>query len=417
MEKIDGAARSLSEVLMGKKYGIDYYQREYQWEPKQLQQLVNDLTTEFAGYWEPTHSRRQVEKYPQYFLGSIIISETDEGHFVVDGQQRLTSLTLLLTFLNHLQQDRDEGSQSEVDDLIRSKTYGKASFNLDVPERQECMTALFATGAFSPPDNASTSVRTLTARYKDLEDLFPDGDLRGAALSYFLDWLQHRVTVVQITTRSKEDAYTIFETMNDRGLKLTPADMLKGYLLSKIDDGEPRRNAGDPWRDRVQELVAREKDADADFLKTWIRSQYADSIRERKKGATPGNWDLIGTEFHRWLRNNADTNLGLTKSEHFERLVMKDFNAYSRVYLRLLDATSWRSQDDPVLAFVGYNADRYLTLQHQLLLASIRPDDDKETVTTKLELVGRYLDILATGGSGTSRPLTMATCSMRCFLI
>ena len=57
-----------------------------------------------------------------------------------------------------------------------------------------------------------------------------------------MDWLIESVHLVEITAYSDGDAYTIFETMNDRGLSLTPADMLKGYLLAHITDEERPRS-------------------------------------------------------------------------------------------------------------------------------------------------------------------------------
>src|ERR1035437_4450068 len=94
MKKIDGLAKTVNDILKGNRYSIGYYQRECKWEPKQLQELVNDLIGKFSEAWDPSHEREQVEKYPYYFLGSIIISEKDSVPLIVDGQQRLTSLTL-----------------------------------------------------------------------------------------------------------------------------------------------------------------------------------------------------------------------------------------------------------------------------------------------------------------------------------
>jgi uncharacterized protein with ParB-like and HNH nuclease domain len=82
----------------------------------------------------------------------------------------------------------------------------------------------------------------ILARYADIEDLFPE-ELAGAALPYFADWLVENVHLVEITAYTDGDAYTIFETMNDRGLSLTPADMLKGYLLANIADEDKRTHA------------------------------------------------------------------------------------------------------------------------------------------------------------------------------
>ncbi|KXF84109.1 hypothetical protein D092_22585 [Rhodococcus ruber Chol-4] len=89
---IDGVAKTIAEVVEKKKCSIDYYQREYKWESKQTAKLVTDLTAKFLELYEPDHARKKVSKYPGYSLGSIIVSHKGSQPFVVDGQQRLTSL-------------------------------------------------------------------------------------------------------------------------------------------------------------------------------------------------------------------------------------------------------------------------------------------------------------------------------------
>lgn len=412
MKKIDGIAKSLNDILKGNRYSIDYYQRDFKWEYKQLQELVNDLTAKFSEAYDPTHERDQVEKYPYYFLGSIIVSEKDSVPYIVDGQQRLTSLTLLLTFLHRLQQERP--NQVAIDDLLMVEKYGKKSFNIDVADRAECMAGLFERGSYSPIASAPESVHNLAARYDELEELFPE-ELREGALPFFVDWLIYRVQIVQITAYTDDDAYTIFETMNDRGLKLTPADMLKGYLLANMADGEPRKKANVLWRQRMRDLSDLDKDGDSDFLKTWLRSQYALKIRERRKAAKPEDWDRIGTEFHRWLRQSAPR-VGLANKTDFYEFVTGDLDFYSRQYARVVQAATWRDVPDG-LEFLGYNADRGFTLQHQLLLAPLSRQDSEEIVRTKLELVARYLDILLTWRIWNFRSIAYSTMSYAMFLV
>ncbi len=387
---IDGVAKTIAEVLEKKKYSIDYYQREYKWESKQLAELVADLTAKFLDLYEPDHARKNVAKYPGYYLGSIIISQKGSEPFVVDGQQRLTSLTLFLTYLRRLQQGREE--VVNIDELIYSEKFGEKSFNLDVPDRNDCMEALFEFGEYEPPGDAAESVNTLVARYAELDGLFPD-ELKGAALPYFIDWLKDRVQLVQITAYSDDDAYAIFETMNDRGLKLTPADMLKGYLLANMEDGNPRTKANGLWRKRLRRLNDQAEDASSDFLKTWLRSQYSTKIRERKKGARPEDWDRIGTEFHRWLRGAHET-VGLKSREDFYEFVVRDLDFYSHNYGRILEASTGQFHSDSPLRFIRFNADLGFTLQNQLLLAPLRVDDNAHEIDKKLELVGRFTDIL-----------------------
>ncbi len=108
MREILGKAKTVRELLKGVKYSIDYYQREYKWHDKQIRELVDDLTGKFLEEYEPGHARKKVVDYPHYFLGSIIISKKESTSYIVDGQQRLTSLTLLLILLRTLQRGRVE---------------------------------------------------------------------------------------------------------------------------------------------------------------------------------------------------------------------------------------------------------------------------------------------------------------------
>ena len=133
MKKIDGKEKSLSDLLSYKKYTIHYYQREYRWGKKQIEELVEDLTGEFLDYYETGHTLDMVNTYGHYFLGSIVVSSSDSQNAIIDGQQRLTSLTLLLIYLNNLQKHRED--KVPIDHLIFSQVHGKKSFNIDVETR------------------------------------------------------------------------------------------------------------------------------------------------------------------------------------------------------------------------------------------------------------------------------------------
>lgn len=199
----------------------------------------------------------------------------------MDGQQRLTTLTLLLMYLYRRLQDAED--KSVLQDLIFSRVHGTRLFNLHVEERTPCMEALFSGQPFDPTDRPE-SVQNLVARYRDIETLFP-ARIDDAALPLFADWLIENVHLVAITAYSDEDAYTIFETMNDRGLRLTPLDILKGYLLANIEDERGRITAAQVWKEQTTALMDVGKDEDSNAVKEWLRSQYANTIRERKRGA------------------------------------------------------------------------------------------------------------------------------------
>lgn len=405
---IDGKAKTVRELLKGVKYSIDYYQREYKWQEKQVHELIDDLSTKFLEDYQPPHPRTKVADYPHYFLGSIIVSRKDGAGFLVDGQQRLTSLTLLLVFLRNLQKDRAD--KVNVDELIFSEKYAQKSFNLHVDERTGAMEALYE-GKPIDPTGRPESVQNLVQRYRDIEACFPE-ELRGNALPFFVDWLFENVHLVEITAYSDDDAYTIFETMNDRGLSLSPTDMLKGYLLANIDEVK-RTAASACWRDRIRNLSDAGKEVEPDFFKAWLRSQYATKIRERKKGAKPEDFDRIGTEFHRWLRE-ASENIGLNHSGDFFQFIDRDFSFYCRQYLRLIEASH---KPVPGLEHVLYNAQHGFTLQHMLLLSPLRPDDSEPTILLKMGLVARYLDILLTWRLWNFRTIAYSTMQYAMFVV
>lgn len=386
MKEIRGNAKNIRALLGGAKFAIDYYQREYRWETKQITELLSDLSDKFLDDHEEDNDRSEVAEYGHYFLGSIIISDKDGHKYIIDGQQRLTSLTLLLIHIYRQLQDEDQ--KKEIANLIFSYKHGSRSFNLEVDERTPCMDALFTGSAFDETGQPE-SVINILGRYADIEENFPP-EIGGAALPYFADWLIENVHLVEITAYSDADAYTIFETMNDRGLSLTPTDMLKGYLLANITEPKRRTEASQLWRSRVESLQKLGKEEDADSIKAWLRSQHAQSIRERKRGAQPRDFDLIGTEFHRWVRDHEEA-LGLKGSADFARFVQDDFAFYGGWYERLRKAAETMT---PGLEAIHFNAQNNFTLQYPALLAPLQRGDSEDIIRRKLRVVAAYIDIL-----------------------
>ena len=408
MRPIEAKAKSVRELLQDVRYSIDYYQREYRWEAKQVRELLDDLSEMFFAEYEPGMAKSKVKEFPHYFLGSIIISQRDGKSFIVDGQQRLTTLTLLLIFLRSLQRKREDSVN--IDNLIFSDHFGEKTFNLVVAERDACMEALFDGVVFDTSEQ-SESVQNLDERYQDIAAYFPV-ELQEDALPHFIYWLIGKVHLVEISAYTDEEAYTIFETMNDRGLSLSSTEMLKGYLLANMEPRH-RTSTNNLWRRRVQELSERRDEHGADFFKSWLRSQYADKIRVRRKGATAEDFDRIGTEFHRWLRNARET-LGLKDPDDFYQFVQQDFDFYSRQFLRIRDAQ--RSLTDG-LQHIFYNAGHGFTLQEMLLLAPLCPGDSEATIKVKLRLVARFVDILLTWRIWNRRSIAYSTMQYAMFLV
>ena len=375
MTRIDSNARKISQLLANTKYQLDYYQREYSWQRKHVTELLDDLSRVFLESYTEEDTLANVPKYDHYFLGSIIISHTEGKRYIVDGQQRLTTLTLLLIYF--CRSLEDGLLKNQVDQCIYSLSDGTEGFNLGVPEWHDLMKALYKDTAFDESDQ-SESIQNIVLRYRDIVDYF---EIPDNAIPCFVSWLLENVYLVSIEAFDSRDAYTIFETVNDRGLSLTPTDMLRGYLLSNIEDADRRNRASETWRRQVQTLQSIDKEDSTDAIKAWLRSQHAKSIPD---------FDRIGSEFHRWVgeRNKA---LDLTGTDSFATFIERDFAFYSDQYHRLRLASR---ELTPGLERVYYNAQNNFTLQYPVLLAPLRVEDTEEDILDKIRITAAYIDIL-----------------------
>ncbi len=393
IQQIVGTAKTVEQLMTHNRYGLDYYQREYSWTETQVTELLDDLIVRFRNDFDPAHQRTDVASYRPYFLGPIVTVERGGVRYLVDGQQRLTTLSLLLIHLRSLLAETHPDEKASFDSLIFSRKFGETKFNLDVEERRQCLEAILD-GADFDTDGRSESVRNIWDRYETIRTRFPGDpddpdDPHRDSLPYFCDWLLNRVMLVDIVASDQDMALEIFETMNDRGLRLSNTDMLKSFLLSQVRDEDTIRELNDRWRRRVAELVDFESNADADFIKAWLRGNHAETQRERKSRASPQDFERIGTEFHKWVRDHH-REMGLNRPDDFRRFVEHEFWWLSDRYLQLIRAR-WEIKDG--LEAVYFNAWTSAPLQLSMILAAVAPDDDHSTFKEKAALVASALEI------------------------
>jgi hypothetical protein len=182
----------------------------------------------------------------------------------------------------------------------------------------------------------------------------------------------------------------IFETMNDRGLSLSPLDMLKGFLLASITGKDNRNKALAIWKKWSEKLRLIGKDEDSDAFKAWLRSQYAQSIRERRRGAVAKDFDKIGTEFHRWTKENTEI-IGLRRSEDYFNFINRDMQFYLNAFVILKNAAQKITEG---MESVYFNAKLAFTLQYPLILAPLTPDDSEDIMRRKMSIVSTFIDII-----------------------
>ena len=377
---IKSESRTIKDVL-SKKFTIDYYQRDFQWDIKHITELLDDLIDAFNLNHSEGHKRNNVKEYKHYFLGSIILSQSNNSLFIIDGQQRLTSITLILIYIYHnipLSVQR-----SKISNLIFDEDYDELNFNIDVhsdPKRMDCMKKLFEFGKMSNSEQQSKSVKSILICYQEIEQVLSDKAI-VEILPLFADWLVRRVYLVEIIIYSKlDDAYPIFATMNDRGLSLTPTDMLKGYLFSKIGS-EQQEEVNKIWQERIGSLHQIGKDEEASAIKSWLRSRHAKSIKD---------FNEIGSGFHRWVCSK-EREIKLDSESRFVEFIKCDLNFYTKWYKNIRQYVDNYCEDFDA---IYYNNQNNFTLQFPVLLSALVPSDSKEDIYHKLKLISQYLDIL-----------------------
>ena len=383
MKKIDGSPKSLKQLLLNTKYTIHYYQREYRWGRKQIEELIDDLTSEFLNNYISGDSREKVMNYGAYFMGSVVLAGRENA--IIDGQQRLTSLTLLLLFLRTKMKENGQ-NYSTVDGMIYSEAFGKKSFNINVDEREDVLNAIYNNIDYKY-DGKNESVKNIMNRYSDINEIFP-AEIIENSLMNFIDWIIEKVFFIEIVATEEQDAHKVFVSMNDRGLSLTPTEMLKGYLLSEISNDESREKYNDLWKEQIVLLKEIDKSEDETFIKHWLRAKYAETIRETKANAIPMDFDNIGSGFHKWVRENKNK-MSLHFSTDFEKLI-EEFIFYSKLYIKI---KHYETNLNENYKYIYYNAQLGFTLQMQLLLAPINLNDNDEIINKKLDLVSKYIDM------------------------
>ncbi len=226
-------------------FSIPKYQREYTWGINEWETLFDDL----------------VENNEGYFLGSIIcINASPEfsspKYEVVDGQQRLLTLSLLLaalyTILSESKEQMDEEDRAcivQIKKHLVVKTAPKALNSRLVPQKQggnmDDYLGLLAKIGVLPPASMPNfaGIRRVVKAYRyflgrirsRMEQDAADG---GVAEAFSLRNKVSSAILVVIEVSSHSDAYTLFESLNNRGVPLTAVDLIKNLLLSKLD-GDP----------------------------------------------------------------------------------------------------------------------------------------------------------------------------------
>jgi uncharacterized protein with ParB-like and HNH nuclease domain len=238
----------------GKRYIIPRFQRDYAW----TEENWEDLWFDVIELWNNKESQSF------HYMGSIVLQETNKerSFFVIDGQQRLVTISLLilacLKIIKDYPDKKNEDNEREV--LIRETYLGsKDGISLSYTSKLELNR--------NNNDFYSTHLNQLREPFS-LRSLNDSNLLLWKAFNYFYQELKRqdfsknsvdlykfvdtiigdRIFFIQITVADELSAYTVFETLNARGLELTTSDLLKNYLFSLLKSDLDIEQAESLWR-------------------------------------------------------------------------------------------------------------------------------------------------------------------------
>jgi hypothetical protein len=341
-------------TLFNDFYVVPNYQREYVWEEDQVEQLLEDIHTEFSSVGP--HSSAE------YFIGSIVVCPGDDDVLeLIDGQQRMTTTYLFLCVLRDYllshgqsvpQQLGIQIAATSTDDLGNDIFRHRVS--LQYPDSRGLLTAIADQAVdLAAIEETTRSIKNIKAAYQlirgYLEQHFGDN---VQSLKQFYAFFTRRVKLIRIRTQSVTHALKVFETINERGKGLDSMDLLKNLMFMHANASE-FETLKDLWKELVDTLYAgREKPLR--FLRYFIFATYDNVDR------------LPEDEIYAWFVKNEPVCGYKAKPVAF----VKDLLAAAKAYTNFLNGRDVKGLPNRYLENIRYlsGSARY----HLILLLTAR---------------------------------------------
>ena len=239
----------IKKLLNEGTFNIPDYQRSYQWSDEQLDKLWDDMYTEF-----------EANENNEFFLGSIVMAQTkndDSKLQIIDGQQRLTTLTILCNVIRKkfckflVYKEDDDITKEDIDNFI---FYRVSSENTRIRYDGQDKYMTDYRNVMAQENWKKYSKNLLNAdmndpkpNYENTAAFFEDKFNSLSENCYkFIKYIFTRVNVITIKCDSENSAIKLFQVINDRGLDLTNGDLIKARIYSELDDTQ-KKNFRSNW--------------------------------------------------------------------------------------------------------------------------------------------------------------------------
>lgn len=260
----------IGHVLADKRLGVPKYQRSYAWDRENVEDLLRDIADAIRA------------NAAEYFLGSIVTQGSDNQLEIVDGQQRLATTSICIAAIRDFLVNRQDMARAEQ---IEQKYLLRRDLRTQVMLPQLSLNAddndFYRKRILTRPNDPDRAVKpSKESHHRMLEARKYAGDFveslaktSGNPSNLLVDWVEYlgeRAKVIWVRVPDDSNAFVIFETLNDRGVALSSADLLKNYLFGK--SGERFGEAQGLWN---QMIGALETVGGEQILLTYIRQAWS----------------------------------------------------------------------------------------------------------------------------------------------
>jgi hypothetical protein len=332
--QVEASTIQAGQLFSTNRFTIPDFQRDYSWK-------TDDDALEF---WKDL---RDGNSTPPYFLGLLIFTDENGAKTVVDGQQRLITLSLLANAIRKaaLRRGRNLVADSMRDVFLFALDYEteqrSARISLTSDTDRASFEALLAEGV--DERTASTSNVERVQRFLDKEI---EADLKGrdaAALGRWAQFLTSGITFAMFEHPDRNAAYKVYEVVNTRGKDLTPADLIKSYVIGTFDHG----NDVDIYRRWIE--------LEKPFIDLGVHNQFTQFIRHV---VTLNHGYVIPRDLYQEITRRYESKDGV-------RRLFDELESFADIYLQMIDPTLDIEQDDDVL--------RSFAVLDALGLTTVRP--------------------------------------------
>jgi hypothetical protein len=372
----------VGHVLRDRALRVPVYQRPFSWQKDQVDELMADLRGAMG------------RKDPEYFLGSIVLTRAsvEERPSVVDGQQRLAAIAMIYSAIRDCFFEEQDGRHSEIARKYLFSTVLRSNEIEPKLQLNEVDDDFFRKYILSAPDSTDRKTKASTDSHRRIAEAFASiqeetrriaSSASTDSLSTLVDWIEYlesKVYVIVVEVPDEANAFLIFETLNDRGLDLSIADLLKNYIFGQSRDRIDAARAN--W---LRATAALEGIGGDELVTTFIRHFWSSKhgyVREK--------------DLYRSLKSRIAT-------KHTAIDFTAELADNARLYAAMLnsDHEFWQGYGSEAKQHVGILLKLRLEQYRPLLLACLQILQAEEVKKVLRLLVSWNARLLISGGLGS----------------